>query len=65
MFSRILQFIADECGASAIEYALVAVLVGIAVFGTLGALGASVLELYDKVQTDAESAIAAAGVPMS
>ncbi|MGD9744285.1 MAG: Flp family type IVb pilin [Dongiaceae bacterium] len=61
---QLLQFIADESGASAIEYALVAVLVGIAMFGALGALGDSVADLYGNVHSSSESAIADAGVPL-
>ena len=41
MLTRLKQFAADQSGATAIEYALIAVLVGIAIIGSVTALGDS------------------------
>lgn len=61
---QLLQFIADESGATAIEYALVAALVSIAMLGAFGALGGSTADLYGHIHSSSERAIAEAGVPL-
>jgi Flp pilus assembly pilin Flp len=59
------RLIADERGATAIEYAIMASLVAMAIFGTLGALGATVLDLYGYVAAGGieASTLPAAGAP--
>ena len=43
------QFVADESGATAIEYGLIAALVSIAMVGTVMTLGEKVMGLYKQV----------------
>lgn len=40
---------ADESGATAIEYALIAVLVSIVIVGALQLIGADLLSLYERI----------------
>jgi len=51
MLTRLKQFAADESGATAIEYALIAVLVGIAIIGAVTALGSSLKSIFASVAT--------------
>ena len=43
------RFLADQSGATAIEYALIAVLVAIAIIGAVTALGSSLKSIFDTV----------------
>jgi Flp pilus assembly pilin Flp len=46
------RFLGCECGATAIEYGLIMALVFLAIVGSVGALGKSVMDvLYNKLQT--------------
>lgn len=45
----------DQRGATAIEYGLIAVLVGIAIIGTVGVLGESVSNMYNYVAGEIEA----------
>jgi pilus assembly protein Flp/PilA len=49
MASLLKQFVTDQSGATAIEYALIAVLVGIAIIGSVTALGGSLRAIFDTV----------------
>ena len=51
MVTQLKQFAADESGATAIEYALLAVLVGIAIIGAVTALGDSLKAIFSSVAT--------------
>jgi pilus assembly protein Flp/PilA len=55
MVIRFKQFIADESGATAIEYALIAVLVGIVIIGAVTALGDSLKAIFSSVATTLDS----------
>lgn len=57
------SFRADELGTTSIEYALMASLIAVAIFGTLGALGATVFDLYAYMEegTIEAATMAAAG----
>lgn len=59
------SFARAEAGATTIEYALMASLVAMAIFGTLGALGATVFDVYSYVASESVEATAlpAAGAP--
>lgn len=59
------RWAADERGATTVEYALMASLVAVAIFGTLGALGATVFDLYAYVAVESIEAMTlpAAGTP--
>jgi pilus assembly protein Flp/PilA len=45
------KFLANEAGATSIEYALIAVGIAVAVVGTVEAVGSSVKERYVSIQT--------------
>ena len=55
MLVRLKQFVADQSGATAIEYALIAVLVGIAIIGAVTALGDSLQAIFSSVATTLDS----------
>ena len=44
------RFAADESGATAIEYGLIAALIAIAIIGSVGALGTAISEKFTDVQ---------------
>ncbi len=52
MFAMVLEFLADESGATAIEYALVAGLVSMASLAAWGSLGDSVNAAFGSVSSD-------------
>jgi pilus assembly protein Flp/PilA len=56
MLTRLKQFAADQSGATAIEYALIAVLVGIAIIGSVTALGDSLRPIFETVASTVASA---------
>jgi pilus assembly protein Flp/PilA len=48
--ARVRRFLADDAGATAIEYSLLASGIGLAVIATVSAVGTSIKEvLYDKI----------------
>lgn len=53
IFSR---FLKDESGATAIEYGLIAALVGVALIGALTALGTDLGNLFNSIGTTLQSA---------
>jgi pilus assembly protein Flp/PilA len=53
--ARLRQFAADQSGATAIEYALIAVLVGIAIITSVTALGGSLKSIFDTVASQVDS----------
>jgi pilus assembly protein Flp/PilA len=55
MVIRLKQFVADQSGATSIEYALIAVLVGIAIIGAVTALGDSLKAIFSSVATTLDS----------
>ena len=55
MVTRLKQFAADESGATAIEYALIAVLVGIAIITAVTALGSSLQSNFDTVASTVDA----------
>jgi pilus assembly protein Flp/PilA len=50
------QFAADQAGATSIEYALIAVLVGIAIIGAVTALGNSLKAIFTTVSSTVNTA---------
>lgn len=46
MFVPVKKFIADESGATVIEYSLIATFIGIAIIGSMQALGVSVVATF-------------------
>jgi pilus assembly protein Flp/PilA len=49
IFTAVQAFIADEDGVTAIEYGLIAALIGVVMAGTAKLLGAEVNSTFDKV----------------
>jgi len=44
------RFVADETGATAVEYGLMAALIGLSIMGTISATGQAIkTELYDQI----------------
>ena len=60
MFAKMIGFIKDEEGATAIEYGLIAALVSVAAIGALSALGGSLTGIFQAVSNTLSGA--AAGV---
>nr|WP_315193912.1 Flp family type IVb pilin [uncultured Aquabacterium sp.] len=56
--SHIKAFLKDEEGASAIEYALLAALIGLAIVSTLPGVGTALKALFTKIQTELNKAVA-------
>lgn len=50
------RFVKDESGATAIEYGLIAALVGVAIIGTLTSLGTSLNSTFTTVSTKLDAA---------
>ena len=46
------QFASDECGATAIEYGLIAALISVAIVAALAAVGGQLNTLFNTVVTD-------------
>lgn len=49
--SVIKQLLVDDHGATAIEYGLIAALIGIAIVGSLDALNGGITDMYGRVET--------------
>ena len=56
MVAALRKLAADESGATAIEYALIAVLVGIAIITAVTALGKSLQSIFNTVASNVNSA---------
>ena len=50
-FETVRRFTGDERGATAIEYAMIAVGIAVAIVAAVDALGVSVLGMYETVKT--------------
>jgi pilus assembly protein Flp/PilA len=56
MFSAVKAFWRDECGATAIEYGLIAALVSIAAIVAMGAMGNELGEMFNTVASELDNA---------
>ena len=56
MLVALKEFAADESGATGIEYALLAMLVGIAIITSVTALGSSLKSIFEMVTSEVNSA---------
>jgi pilus assembly protein Flp/PilA len=56
MFAKMIAFVRDEDGATAIEYGLIAALVSVAAIGALSALGDSLNTIFNMVSSELTSA---------
>ena len=55
------NFIANESGATAIEYGLIAALIAVAIIVAVRTLGSTIADVFDKTSTTLSSATAAGG----
>lgn len=63
MFSTLRALIADETGATAIEYGLIAALVSVAIIGGLGALGPKLNTLFTDIANALPATVGTGGTP--
>lgn len=56
MFSLVKELLADESGATAIEYGLIAALVSVAAIAALTALGGSLNDIFGTISDELDSA---------
>jgi len=56
MFAKMIAFVRDEDGATAIEYGLIAALVSVAAIGALTAMGDSLSTMFNMVSSELASA---------
>ena len=56
MYSMIKTFWRDECGATAIEYGLIAALVSIAAIVAMGAMGNELGDMFNTVASELDNA---------
>lgn len=56
MFAKMIAFVKDEDGATAIEYGLIAALVSVAAIGALTAMGNSLSTMFNSVSSHLSSA---------
>ena len=56
MFAKMIAFVRDEDGATAIEYGLIAALVSVACIAALSALGDSLNTIFNMVSSELTSA---------
>jgi pilus assembly protein Flp/PilA len=61
MLVSLKKFIANEDGATAIEYGLIAALIGVAIITAVTAVGTELSGVFDRVKTK----LSTAGVPAS
>lgn len=59
---KLRQFVANDVGATAIEYALIASLLSIAIIGGVGAINGGLTGVYEKIQSYIQPALD--GTPM-
>jgi pilus assembly protein Flp/PilA len=52
MQNQLFQFLADENGTTAIEYGMIASLLGIAILGSASSVGSTVGNLFNSVATN-------------
>ena len=57
MFARMIAFVRDEDGATAIEYGLIAALVSVAAIGALTAMGNSLGTMFNTVSSALSGAV--------
>ncbi len=57
MIAKMIAFIGDEDGATAIEYGLIAALVSVAAIGALTAMGGSLQTMFNTVSTALSTAV--------
>ena len=58
MTRKLFDFLRDESGATAIEYGLIAALVSVAAIAALGAMGESLVDIFERVSSELANAAA-------
>ncbi len=58
MLTNLMFFLKDDSGATAIEYGLIAALVAVACITALGAMGDSLVTIFEEVSTELSGAVA-------
>ena len=58
MFAKMIGFIKDEDGATAIEYGLIAALVAVACIAALTSMGDSLVGIFEEVSSELDAASA-------
>ena len=61
MLTKLMFFLKDDSGATAIEYGLIAALVAVACIAALTAVGGSLQDIYMEVSSSLDSAITSGG----
>ncbi len=56
MLSKLMVFLKDDSGATAIEYGLIAALVSVAAITALSALGDSLVDIFETISTELTAA---------
>ena len=56
--TKLMKFLRDESGATAIEYGLIAALVSVAAIGAMGAMGDSLESMFNTVSSKLDNAVA-------
>ncbi len=57
MLTKLMVFLKDDSGATAIEYGLIAALVSVAAITALGAMGDSLVDIFTVVSGELDDAI--------
>ncbi len=57
MLAKLMVFLKDDSGATAIEYGLIAALVSVAAITALSAMGDSLVTIFEEVSTELDSAV--------
>ncbi len=57
MFTKLVQFVKNEDGATAIEYGLIAALVSVAAIGALTAMGQSLNTMFSTVSSALDTVV--------
>ncbi len=57
MLAKLMVFLKDDSGATAIEYGLIAALVSVAAITALGAMGDSLVTIFESVSSSLDGAV--------
>ncbi len=57
MLTKLMRFLKDDSGATAIEYGLIAALVSVAAITALSAMGESLVTIFEEVSSKLDGAV--------
>jgi pilus assembly protein Flp/PilA len=63
MYNLVRKFVADESGATSIEYGLIAAGIGVALITLVGQVGGELRSLFENLQTGLQNFNASTGTP--